>query len=131
MALKDGAGLVKMYAMVNVQQYQIVATGYSLKECQSNYYDLLLNNNLVDEEPSSDIPIEIHLIHGSIEEIRSATIDGNTIFYLLLQNDDAYFTVSAKDYPIAVILNVGDRVLLEYIPAEDSPLAEVISLEIR
>ena len=27
MALKDSAGLVKMYAMVNVQQYQVVATG--------------------------------------------------------------------------------------------------------
>ena len=39
MALKDYAGLVKMYAMVNVQQYQIVATGASVEECQSNYYD--------------------------------------------------------------------------------------------
>ena len=57
--------------------------------------------------------------------------DGNTIFYLLLQNDDVYYTVSAKDYPIAVILNVGDWVTLEYAPAEDSPLAEVISLEIK
>ena len=32
MALKDSAGLVKMYAMVNVEQYQIVATATSLAE---------------------------------------------------------------------------------------------------
>ena len=131
MALKDGAGLVKMYAMVNVQQYQIVATGYSLKECQSNYYDLLLNNNLVDDDKTSNIPTEIYLINGPIEEIRSATIDGNTIFYILMQNDDLYYTVSAKDYPIAVILNVGDWITLEYSPVEDSPLAKVISLKTK
>ena len=46
MALKDYAGLVKMYAMVNVQQYQIVATGASVEECQSNYYKLLRQNKL-------------------------------------------------------------------------------------
>lgn len=33
MALKDAAGLVKMYAMVNVSQYQIVATGSDVAEC--------------------------------------------------------------------------------------------------
>ena len=40
-ALKDAAGLVKMYAMVNVQQYQIVATGNSVRQCQQSYHDLL------------------------------------------------------------------------------------------
>ena len=51
MALKDYAGLVKMYAMVNVQQYQIVATGASVEECQSNYYKLLRQNKLDTGKP--------------------------------------------------------------------------------
>ena len=132
MALKDGAGLVKMYAMVNVQQYQIVATGYTLKECQSNYYNLLTNNNLVDSDSIGQNEVETEDIVGYIEDIRSATIDGNTVIYLrLAHNLGIYYTVSARDYPVAVILNVGDRVKLEYVPAENSPLAEVITLEIK
>ena len=130
MALKDGAGLVKMYAMVNVQQYQIVATGYTLKECQSNYYTLLENSNLVDGEIAL-VPSDTETVTGTISDIRNATIDGNTVIYLQLDSGDLYYTVSAKNYPIAVILNVGDRVGMEYVPAEDSPLAEVITLEIK
>ena len=40
MALKDNSGLVKMYAMVNVQQYQIVATASTLAACEENYVDI-------------------------------------------------------------------------------------------
>lgn len=36
-ALKDDAGLVKKYAMVNVQKYQIVAIGDSVSQCEENY----------------------------------------------------------------------------------------------
>ena len=36
-ALKDDAGLVKMYAMVNVQKYQIVAVGDTVSECEEQY----------------------------------------------------------------------------------------------
>lgn len=50
MALKDAAGLVKMYAMVNVQQYQIVATGNSVRQCQQNYHDLLVDNQIIEDE---------------------------------------------------------------------------------
>ena len=132
MALKDGAGLVKMYAMVNVQQYQIVATGYTLKECQSNYYTLLTNNNLIDSNASEQDTTKTENITGYIDDIRSATIDGNTIIYLRLSHNlGIYYTVSAKDYPIAVILNIGDRIELEYVPVEGSPLMQVVTLEMK
>ena len=45
MSLKDAAGLVKKYAMVNVQQYQIVAIGDSVGQCEDNYLELLLASN--------------------------------------------------------------------------------------
>ena len=37
MALKDGAGLVKKYAMVNIQKYQNVAIGDTVSECEKAY----------------------------------------------------------------------------------------------
>lgn len=42
MALKDASQLVKMYAMVNVSQYQIVATGATVADCEANYRQMLL-----------------------------------------------------------------------------------------
>ena len=41
MALKDGAGLVKKYAMVNIQKYQNVAIGDTVSACQDAYVKLL------------------------------------------------------------------------------------------
>lgn len=135
MALKDSAGLVKMYAMVNVQQYQIVATGYSLEECQKNYYEQLLSNRLITEpEPEiTDEPEpepETKTASGVIADIRSANIDGNTIFYFKLEGEEVYYTISAKAYPIAAILNVGDEIAVTYVP-QDAVLLDAKTLEVK
>lgn len=135
MALKDSAGLVKMYAMVNVQQYQIVATGYSLEECQKNYYEQLLSNRLITEpEPEiTDEPEpepETKTASGVIADIRSANIDGNTIFYFKLEGEEVYYTISAKAYPIAAILNVGDEIVVTYVP-QDAVLLDAKTLEVK
>ena len=53
MALKDASELVKMYAMVNVNQYQIVATGATLADCEANYRQMLLKNNLISDDQGS------------------------------------------------------------------------------
>ena len=123
MALKDSAGLVKMYAMVNVQQYQIVATGYSLSECQEKYHELLESNGIVSDK-KEDVPEEeenkLLSINGKLDDIRSAAIDGNTIYYLRVEGSTVYYTISAKDCPAAVLLNVGDDVTIEYYETEDT-----------
>ena len=131
MALKDAAGLVKMYAMVNVQQYQIVATGNTVSDCQQKYHELLIENQiLAEEEPEPEPEVELLKTSGKIEEIRSANIDGNTIYYLRLEKETVYYMVSAKEYPMAVILNVGDRVDISYAPSDET-LVEAEELEIK
>ncbi len=45
-ALKDDAGLVKKYAMVNVQKYQIVAVGDSVSACEKSYASLMNENGI-------------------------------------------------------------------------------------
>lgn len=133
MALKDSAGLVKMYAMVNVQQYQIVATGYSLAECQENYHSLLLENGILEDDlgasEDSDLDAEYSTSTGVIVDIRQANIDGNTIFYLQLEGSEVYYTVNARDYPITAILNIGDTITVSYLPQE-SILVAVEVLEV-
>ncbi len=123
-ALKDNAGLVKMYAMVNVQQYQIVATGTSVSECSANYSKLLTQNNL-GEESGNPLADEVT---GTIAEIRSAVIAGNTVFYIRFEKSRTFYAVAASANETAVILNVGDRVVIQFTPDENEILS-AISIE--
>ena len=53
MALKDDAGLVKMYAMINVEQYQTVATGSTVAECQEAYLDMMADAGVLGEDEAA------------------------------------------------------------------------------
>ena len=115
MALKDYAGLVKMYAMVNVQQYQIVATGASVEECQSNYYKLLRQNKL-DTGEAPILPADEDTVTGIVTALRSAVIDGTTMYYVTLDADNTVFCISAGEVEKVILLNVGDRITITYEP---------------
>lgn len=115
MALKDYAGLVKMYAMVNVQQYQIVATGASVEECQSNYYKLLRQNKL-DTGEAPILPADEDTVTGIVTALRSAVIDGTTMYYVTLDADNTVYCISAGEVEKVILLNVGDRLTITYEP---------------
>ena len=120
MALKDASQLVKMYAMVNVSQYQIVATGASVMECETNYRAMLAKNGLIGEAQAEVAPTEtaeLHEIAGVITEIRSAVIEGNTYFYFSLRagdTDGSIVRASAAKNLIAPLLSIGDEVTVRY-----------------
>lgn len=115
MALKDYAGLVKMYAMVNVQQYQIVATGASVEECQSNYYKLLRQNKL-DTGEAPILPADEDTVTGIVTVLRSAVIDGTTMYYVTLDAGNTVYCISAGEVEKVILLNVGDRITITYEP---------------
>lgn len=115
MALKDYAGLVKMYAMVNVQQYQIVATGASVEECQSNYYKLLRQNKL-DTGEAPILPADEDTVTGIVTALRSAVIDGTTMYYVTLDADNTVYCISAGEVEKVILLNVSDRITITYEP---------------
>lgn len=111
MALKDNAGLVKMYAMVNVQQYQIVATGSTVADCEAAYIKLLVQNNLATAEV---LPVPTGTEKtGVVAEIRTAVLDGTSYYYLRFENESVFYVVSVADAPEAVIVSAGDTVTLE------------------
>ena len=119
MAMKDKAQLVKQYAMVNVQQYQIVATGDTVAECEQGYLALLSQNGVVDGNTGLS---GTETVEGTIAELRSAVLDGNTVVFIRLTGSELFYTVSALDQPLAVILNEGDRVAVTFRPGEGSIL---------
>ncbi len=118
-ALKDDAGLVKKYAMVNVQKYQIVAIGDSVSSCQDSYQELLLSNGLKEEEKDTR---KEEKISGRVEKIAQAVIDGTSHYYLILEGSDQIYDVSVADFLEVVKLDLGDSVSLKYKDNDDSKL---------
>ena len=123
-ALKDDAGLVKKYAMVNVQKYQIVAIGDSVSECESNYLKLLLTNGVKEEAEDTR---EVKTISGKITKIAQAVIDGTSHYYLMIENSEEIFDVSVVDFIDVIRLEVGQNVTIEY--KEDVKVNTVMSLK--
>ena len=117
MALKDASELVKMYAMVNVNQYQIVATGATVADCEANYRQMLLKNNLISNDQSEiDVtPSDYASVEGTIAEIRTAVVSGNSIYFLRFEGESAFSVrMSAAEVAYAPLLNVGDHVCVYF-----------------
>ena len=115
MALKGDDGLVKMYAMVNVQQYQIVETGQTVAACETNYRRALANAGLIAAGESTVVSGEEKLQEGVIVEIRSSVIGGDTHYYVRLEGGVGYLDFSAADVPRAVLLDKGDKITYSYL----------------
>lgn len=124
-ALKDDAGLVKKYAMVNVQKYQIVAIGDSVSQCEENYLELLFSNGVKQEEEDTR---EIKSITGKITKIAQAVIDGTSHYYIMVEGSNDIFDTSVVDFIDVVRCEIGQQVVIEYKEAEKANV--VMSLEI-
>ena len=120
--LKDQSNLVKMYAMVNVSQYQIVATGTTVAQCEQEYVRMLREGGVTQTE---DVPQTE--AKGVIADIRSTVMSGNSYYFIRLEGEDTYYSLSAAQNPIAVILNVGDRVTIQHtapVEGEDNAILD-------
>ncbi len=124
MALKDAAGLVKMYGLVNVEKYQYVAVESTLEECIKQYTDLL---GIEDANIDSTQAVTVS---GKITELRTAMVDGTTWYYLLLDDGSVYYKASVADFEQLILADVGDRVQITYVPA-DAAFVPVLELTLR
>lgn len=126
--LKDATELVKSYAMVNVAQYQLVAVAGSVSQCEQVYIDLLSQRGIVSEEERPETQIS-----GVVDDIRSAVMDGSTYYFLRLEGGEVYYAVSASENPVAVLLNLGDKVTIGHAVQtgeEDTSILSAYSLTI-
>ena len=104
MVLKDSGGLVKLYATVNVEQYNIVTTATTQVECIKKYKNAL---GIESDEITEDIKEKTI----TIESIKYIDIDGNTYIYLI-DSDNNIFKAKASANENMLLLNVGDKVKL-------------------
>ena len=122
-ALKDDAGLVKKYAMVNVQKYQIVAIGDTVSECEEVYTELMYQNGIKVDEPDKR---EVESMTAKISKIAQGVIEGNSHYYIMLEGSEDIFDVSVVDFIDIIKYDVGDEVTVEY--KKDEKANTVLSL---
>ncbi|MCI9197007.1 MAG: CvpA family protein [Lachnospiraceae bacterium] len=122
-ALKDNAGLVKKYAMVNIQKYQNVAIGDTVASCEQTYIKMLKASGGSVSDPQGS-----EKITGEIQRIAQGVIEGNTHFYLVLEDSNLIFDAPLTDHMEVLRCDVGDQITLEY--TEGEPVSTVLSLTV-
>ena len=112
-ALKDSAGLVKMYAYIDVQQYQVVGTGSTITAARESYAEKLKAETDIDiGTDDNTLPTEQQTVTGTVAAVSSAVVDGNTCYYLRLQGDDRVFIAGITVSDLLPFAKAGDRVAL-------------------
>lgn len=112
MALKDNAGLVKKYAMIDIQRYQNVAVGDTLEETEKSYKKLLRANGVSTDDDSGKATKMDGTATGTISLISPVVLDGNSHYYVMLNGDGTLY-----DCPVANVVDIvrfkeGDSVTL-------------------
>ena len=123
LSLKDSAGLVKSYAFVSVENYQIVAVGNSVAEAEKEYYQLLNDNGKVK------VDFETKSLKAKITAIQEAVVNGNSHYYFKIEGEDKVFIAPISLNSELPLLKVGDQVSIEFVD-DDSASQTVSTLKI-
>jgi hypothetical protein len=121
MTLKDNGGLVKMYAMVAIEDYTIVGVGNTLRESLMAYKNAF---NQSGNKLNTKSKTEKNIIKSVITRINGDVKNGNTYYYFTLRNLPKVFIGSSQisnDFPLT---NTGDSVYVTF----DNDNQEVIDV---
>jgi hypothetical protein len=122
MALKDSAGLVKMYAMVNISKYQNVAIGDTVAECVKDYQNLLKQSGITASTEGTGEEVK-----GVIAKIAPVVVEGNSHYYLTLNGKNVIYDVDVSVYPEIITYEVGDTIGFTYL--KGTKLCEVTGIK--
>ncbi len=125
MVLKDNAGLVKMYALVNVEKYNIVATGATQRDALVSYRKLMVENGLVSNEVTISDETPNAMI--TVKEIRYITVEGETIVYITAKDGSVYKQSFAENETL-IFIEPEMRIKVYYNETE-SGINELVSYE--
>lgn len=123
MALKDDAGLVKKYAMVDIRSYQNVAVGDTVADTQKSYISLIAASG------SAEAPVEGQSFaeaSGKIKTIAQAVIEGNSHFYMTLEGDARIYDFALPAMVDVVSYGVGDTIALRYTEGDPTSVVQEI-----
>ena len=134
MVLKDAGGLVKLYALVNVEQYNIVATGATQEDAKNAYLEKLVTEGVLSPEdivtPEDPDTATAEEFVFTVDAITPVVTAGESWLYLRGVTD-AGKTVLVKskiaENESILLVSVGDTVGVKAIPTENESVYTLIS----
>lgn len=115
MVLKDAGGLVKMYAAVNAEQYNMVVTANTQKECIDKYTKMM-KNGTIDNETTEQLPVQStqEELDDSlfvekdivIKKLAPIVSNGDTYLYVVTEDGEIYH---AKYVDVLQMLTVQEK----------------------
>ena len=103
-----------------------MATGTTPEVCEAAYVQLLIESDTISSDVGQDM-INKNQVEGKIAEIRTAVLEGNTYYFLRLDGDATFYSISAAECTDVVIMNVGDAVTISYAPTATGSILDAYS----
>ena len=131
MVLKDAGGLVKLYALVNVETYSLVATGTNQAEAMAAYKKLLREEGIITDpapdegEESLEKTADFEVLDKDVY-----TVGGESVFYLtvMLDGKEVLLEQVFSDNKAVHFVEIGDRITVTYLPTKTAGIYKIISL---
>jgi hypothetical protein len=126
MALKDSAGLVKKYAMLDIQRYQNVAVGDTVAATQDAYIRLLASSGVNGDSSGGGSATgggtqpTAQTATGTIRTMTEAVVDSSTKVYITLEGDKNIYEADLPAVIDAVRFKVGDKVKISYLQGDST-----------
>ena len=130
MVLKDANGIVKLVALVNVENYTIVATGATQQEAKQAYLEELrregiLKDNAADAPSGEEAPKPAEVTVTVVKK-EIYTIGGESIVYLWGADGVIYKKQLSTDEALLFIAE-GDELTVSYLATGIDKLCEIVS----
>ena len=131
MVLKDANGIVKLHALVNVENYSIVATGTTQADAKQAYIQLLLSEGVIEEapiEPEEPTPEkELKTVEKlRIDTIQIVTVEGESVVYLKCFDGNLYKKQISEDERV-LLLTEGSEWSFDYYETDVEQIRELVS----
>lgn len=111
MTLKDAGGLVKMYAMVAINDYTIVGVGNSMRETLTSFKSLY---NMAGNKINPSNVASKKSISSVIIRIQSDVKNGNSFYYFTINDYPNIFVGSSQVSSEIPVTIVGDSVKVSF-----------------
>lgn len=120
MLLKDKAGLVQRYALCDVKDHTKVVQAEKFEDAVSLYKEKIGSQVSTEEAFRKE---------GEITSLYQAQVDGCTYYYFMINEEKNLYMSSIKNSNRQVMLAVGTKVSVEYVPSSEEGVFIVKSIE--
>ena len=133
MVLKDQGGLVKLYAMVNVEQYNIVATGETQEDAKEAYLARLYKEGVLSPEDAPTPPAADTVEKTvTVDAITPVTSEGETVLYLRGSDADGnrlLFKANAAKNEALLLISLGDTVTFTVTATDNASIFDIVAVK--